>query len=220
MALSTKTRLSEVASRWPLLQHSFYQRWTQGTLTADELRCYSDQYRYLVVALPKWLDTAAASHPTRGAQLNEHAREESDHIAMWDGFRQAIGAEDPVAAPNAATSRVIGAGMALADHGLGAVAAWAIEAQAPEVSRAKADGLARHYGIDAGSGVAYFELHSLMDVDHARELEAAIDELPEALQGRAAEAADTILSGLWEVLSAAEWPGADPSAVHHEPIRA
>ena len=204
MASSTINALSALTARWPLLKHSFYQRWSDGSLTADELRYYSDQYRHLVVVLPQWLDTAAAGHPTRSLELSVHAHEESAHVALWDEFRQGIGAEGTGDPPNAATSRVLGIGRALADQGLGAAAAWALEAQAPEVSRAKADGLARHYGIDAGSGAAYFELHSKRDVVHARELEAAIDELPAELQGPAVKAADAILAGLWEILTSSE----------------
>jgi pyrroloquinoline-quinone synthase len=204
MASTTSSELSGLTSRWPLLKHSFYQRWTDGTLTADELRYYSDQYRHLVVALPQWLRIAAAGHPTRGPELMEHAREEAAHVALWDGFREGIGVEGVGDPPNAATSRVLGIGRALADQGLGTAAAWALEAQAPEVSRAKADGLARHYGIDGGSGAAYFELHSSMDVAHSRELEAAIGDLPPELRGRAVEAANSILEGLWEILSSSE----------------
>ena len=204
MPSTTSSALSGLTARWPLLKHSFYQRWTDGSLSPDELRYYSDQYRHLVVALPQWLDTAAAGHPTRTRELKAHAHEESTHIALWDQFREGIGADGAGDAPNAATNRVLGIGRALADQGLGAAAAWALEAQAPEVSRAKADGLERHYGIDAGSGAAYFELHSTMDVAHSRELEAAIDELPAELRARAVEAADAVLAGLWEVLTSSE----------------
>jgi pyrroloquinoline-quinone synthase len=204
MASTTSSALSGLTSRWPLLKHSFYQRWTDGSLTTDELRYYSDQYRHLVVALPQWLNIAAAGHPTRGPELTAHAREEAAHVALWDRFREGIGVEGAGDPPNAATSTVLGIGRALADQGLGTAAAWALEAQAPEVSRAKADGLARHYGIDGGSGAAYFELHSTMDVAHTRELEAAIDELPADLQDRAVKAANSILAGLWDILSSSE----------------
>lgn len=204
MALSTRIALSGVNLRWPLLRHSFYQRWTQGTLTIDELRSYSDQYRHLVVALPQWLSTAAPSHPTRAAELRSHAREETAHIGLWDDFRRAIGAPAAVAEPNPATTELIATGDALASRGLGTAAAWALEAQAPEVSRAKAEGLASHYGIDITSGAAYFELHSRMDLVHAHELETAIEELPGELRTQAADAAGVVLSCLWEVLTSAE----------------
>ena len=216
MALSTRIALSSANLRWPLLRHSFYQRWTQGTLTIDELRSYSDQYRHLVVALPEWLSTAAQSHPTRAAELRSHAREERAHVGLWDDFRQAIGAPDSGAEPNQATSELMTTGEALASQGLGTAAAWALEAQAPEVSRAKALGLAGHYGVDVNSGAAYFDLHSRMDVDHARELEAAIEELPGELKTQAVDAAGAVLSGLWEVLTSVEQV-AGPGRVGNRP---
>jgi pyrroloquinoline-quinone synthase len=204
MALSTRIALGDVNRRWPLLQHSFYQRWTEGTLTRDELRSYSDQYRHLVVALPQWLHTAAEGHPTRGPELRSHAREETAHVELWDDFRQGIGGSPAVAGPNRATGELLATGQALASQGLGTAAAWALEAQAPEVSRAKAEGLARHYGIDATSGAAYFELHCRMDLAHASELEAAMEELPQELQAQAADSADAVLSRLWRVLTSVE----------------
>jgi pyrroloquinoline-quinone synthase len=204
MPLSTRVALHGVNLHWPLLKHSFYQRWTRGTLTAGELRSYSDQYRHLVVELPGWLSTAAASHPTRAQELYAHAREETAHVRLWDDFRQAIGALGAGAPPNEATSELIATGDALAGQELGTAAAWALEAQAPEVSRAKADGLASHYGIDATSGAAYFELHSRMDVAHAAELETAIEELPDELERHAVDAADAVLSRLWDVLTSVE----------------
>ena len=204
MAMNTRIALSVVNVRWPLLKHSFYQRWTQGTLTIDELRYYSDQYRHLVVALPEWLSIAADGHPSRAAELRSHAREEVAHVELWDDFRWAIGTPAAGAEPNHATSELVATGEALASQGLGTAAAWALEAQAPEVSRAKAERLASHYGIDAASGAGYFDLHSRMDLAHAHELEIAMEELPGELQMQAADAAEAVLSRLWEVLTAAE----------------
>ena len=204
MASTIEFALNGANLRWPLLKHSFYQRWTQGTLTIDELRSYSDQYRHVVVALPRWLSRAAESHPSRATELHAHAREEVAHVQLWDDFRQAIGPPSTGAAPNTATRELIAAGDALAGKGLGAAAAWALEAQAPEVSRAKAEGLATHYGFDATSGAAYFELHSRMDVAHAAELETAIDELPGDFRSQAADAAEIVLSRVWDVLTSAE----------------
>src|ERR1700737_1529793 len=100
MALNTKGALDGVNLHRPLLKHSFYQRWTRGTLTLEELRSYSDQYRHLVVALPEWVAPAAGSPPTRAEELFSHAREETSHVRLWDDFRQAIGAVGAGAQPN------------------------------------------------------------------------------------------------------------------------
>src|ERR1051325_9022371 len=50
----------EIAAR-RLLDHPFYQRWTAGTLTLDELREYARQYYHYAVAFPTFL-SAMHSH--------------------------------------------------------------------------------------------------------------------------------------------------------------
>ena len=45
------SRLADVQSRWNVLGHPFYTRWSRGELTRDELALYAGQYRYAVVAL-------------------------------------------------------------------------------------------------------------------------------------------------------------------------
>ena len=78
---------------------------------------------------------------------------------------------------------------------------YGYESQTPEVAGAKASGLRSIYGID-GDGVTYFDLHGELDVEHSRELLAAIAELApndEAL--RQAEAgASAGATALWSLL--------------------
>jgi pyrroloquinoline quinone (PQQ) biosynthesis protein C len=56
--------LDRVTARWNLLHHTFYQRWTDGELTRDELRDYVKQYAHVVRALPGWLGMPLRSGPT------------------------------------------------------------------------------------------------------------------------------------------------------------
>ena len=55
--------LDGVTARWNLLEHSFYQRWTQGTLTRDELCDYVLQYAHVVRAVPAWLEQVRGGDP-------------------------------------------------------------------------------------------------------------------------------------------------------------
>jgi pyrroloquinoline quinone (PQQ) biosynthesis protein C len=43
-----------------LLQHTFYQRWTDGTLTAAELQEYARQYYHYALAFPTFLSAMHA----------------------------------------------------------------------------------------------------------------------------------------------------------------
>src|SRR3954453_18463082 len=75
-------RIEAAASRWNVLEHPFYQRWTAGELTRTELAEYAAQYHHAVVALA---DAAEA------AGDEEHAREERGHVPLWDAFAAGCG---------------------------------------------------------------------------------------------------------------------------------
>ena len=134
------SRLADVRSRWNVLDHPFYARWSSGELTADELAVYAGQYRHAVVALAQAADGAA--HAAEGsADLAAHAGEEAAHVALWDEFARAAGAEG-VAPASPETVECAGAwageGRDLLGH---LVALYAIESAQPAISRVKADGL-------------------------------------------------------------------------------
>src|SRR5256885_13158406 len=44
-------RLDDVADRWNVLSHPFYQRWSEGELSSSELAFYAGQYAHAVDAL-------------------------------------------------------------------------------------------------------------------------------------------------------------------------
>jgi pyrroloquinoline-quinone synthase len=68
---------------------------------------------------------------------------------------------------------------------------YAYESQTPEIAATKVAGLKQHYGIK-GTGLAYFELHGVLDVEHTRELgralEHTVEDPSEAVAGATAGA--------------------------------
>src|SRR5665811_2204901 len=52
-------RLDETRSATNVLEHPFYQRWSAGELSAEELECYAGEYRHAVVALASASELAA-----------------------------------------------------------------------------------------------------------------------------------------------------------------
>ena len=83
--------IDDARRRWDVLEHPFYERWECGELTQEELAFYAGEYRHAVVALARAAATAGDG---------EHAREEAEHVALWDGFAAAVGApldRDPTA---------------------------------------------------------------------------------------------------------------------------
>ena len=83
--------------------------------------------------------------------------------------------------------------------GLGASVAWSLEAQSPEISLEKLRGLSEHYGIEPDAGGEYFRVHAEKDLEHRRELGGVIAANPHAV-----EAANAVLSRLWDLLSSVE----------------
>jgi pyrroloquinoline-quinone synthase len=181
-------RLDEARERWNLLEHPFYRRWSCGELTREDLAYYAGQYRHAVVALAG----------TAGKADAEHAREEAEHVSLWDDFADTMGSTP--SEPSAETAECVSAWLA-PDDPIGALAVlYAIEASQPEVSQTKLDGLAEHYGVGADEpGAAYFALHAELDHEHA----ASSRELLEEHSGdeeRLVALAEAALRGNWVLL--------------------
>src|SRR5512147_1565733 len=81
-----------------LLCHPFYQAWTEGKLTRDDLREYSAQYYHHVEAFPTYLSAFHArleDGELRRAVLRNLADEEIEgraHADLWLEFAAGIGA--------------------------------------------------------------------------------------------------------------------------------
>jgi len=167
MAETVWDRIEGARARHDVLQHPFYIRWSAGELTGEELARYSGQYRHAVTAIAELSEEAAERLPEH-PELAEHAAEERAHIAMWDGFVDAVGG-DAGAAPTAETADCVEV-WTERDGALTALARlYAIESGQPEISKTKLEGLAAHYGVDSEDGTRYFTVHRGRDVEHAAE---------------------------------------------------
>ena len=197
------SRLADVHSRWNVLDHPFYQRWSRGELSADELALYAGQYRHVVVALAQ--AAGGAAHAAASAELAAHAGEEAAHVALWDAFADVAGADRAAdAEPETAecADAWAGEGRDLLGH---LVAMYAIESAQPAISRVKADGLRGHYGFDSGPGTAYFDLHAMRDVEHAADARALIAErLDGADEDALVAEAERVLRANWTLLDGVE----------------
>jgi pyrroloquinoline-quinone synthase len=197
------SRLADVQSRWNLLDHSFYVRWSAGELSAEDLAFYAGQYRHAIVALARATDRAARAAVS--AELAAHAGEEAAHVALWDRFADAAGTDGPQPAePETAecAQAWAGDGRDLLGH---LVALHAIESAQPAISRVKADGLREHYGFAPGPGTAYFDLHTERDLQHAAEGRALIAErLDGADEDALVAEADRVLRANWTLLDGVE----------------
>jgi pyrroloquinoline-quinone synthase len=215
-------RIDEVRRQCNVLEHPFYQRWSAGELSAEELAFYAGEYRHAVVALAQASDSVAAkADPDRRAGLERHAAEEHGHVALWDAFAAAMLTAEKTAAATSATAetatersplsetrdctRAWTAGDDVLEH---LAVLYAIEASQPAIAQTKLEGLVERYGYTAeGPAVEYFELHAEMDVEHARQARDLIVELmsedeagAQAQADRMVRCATDALQGNWELL--------------------
>jgi len=194
-------RIEEARDRWNVLAHPFYQRWSAGELSREELAFYSGQYRHATVAVAALSAAVVESAPAaERAELRRHAAEEEAHIGLWDGFVEAVGG-DSAAAPTAETARCVESWTADDGRLAQLVRLYAIESGQPAISRTKREGLAEHYGIGDCAGNEYFRLHEKADVEHAAEGRSLIEaHLAGADPDALVAAAESAFEANWRLL--------------------
>jgi pyrroloquinoline-quinone synthase len=193
--MSLIARLDEARRCRNILEHPFYTRWERGDLSRDELSGYATEYRHAVVAL---VGAAQAAAALAGA---EHAKEEREHVALWDQFADELDA-DLDRTPSAETQRCAAAWTSAGDPLEALAILYAIEAGQPEVSSTKLRGLVEHYGFEeSGAGTAYFRLHAERDHEHAAHSRELLEQhATPSDEDRLVAAAERALNGNWELL--------------------
>src|SRR4051812_35072095 len=169
---------AKIASKH-LLNHTFYQRWTAGELSREELRDYANQYFHYAMAFPTFISNMHAKTDDIAVRqlllenLIEEERGAENHPELWLRFCESLGLdrEDVKAgSPNEATRHLIATMTSLAREGAlheGLAALYAYESQIPAVAKAKIEGLAKWYGIEKDRDIAFFSVHMDADVQHS-----------------------------------------------------
>lgn len=185
-----KTQLERAIQKWKLLDHPFYQAWSEGALPVERLKLYASEYGSLVRALPSGWEAVGDK---------ETAAEEVEHSQQWDAFAEALGTR--VAAPTISQTKVMDGHLndlfSQPASALGAL--YAFEAQQPETAASKLMGLRQHYQLPAATEL-YFESHA--DDDHeAEKILDMLESLAPAGREQALGACETMAEDLWNVLS-------------------
>src|SRR5919201_6612312 len=187
-------RIDEARRRWDVLRHPFYTRWETGVLTRPELAFYAGEYRHAVVAL------AAAAAAAGDA---EHAREEADHIGLWDAFADAL--EAPRDREPTPETSACATAWARSDPLEALAVLYAVESAQPAISETKLRGLVEHYRFaPGGEGTEYFALHAERDKEHARAARARLAHVAPEDEGHLAAAAEEALRANWLLLDGVE----------------
>jgi pyrroloquinoline-quinone synthase len=161
-----------------LLKHPFYQLWSQGKLTRENLREYAVSYYPHVAAFPTYVSGVhsgcedAALRQDLLENLIEEERGTDNHPALWRRFAAALGAAESDLRSSPRTPEVAAA---IAEFrrstregsvAEGLAALYAYESQIPEVSKTKREGLCAFYGIVDDEATRFFSVHEEADVWH------------------------------------------------------
>ena len=207
----------KVAER-AMLEHPFYQAWTEGRLSLDDLRAYARQYFHHVEAFPRAVSAVHSACPDREGRrmLAENLAEEEgldagkqDHATLWLMFACGLGeSADGVRTQqlNPETRALIDTFRKLSRRsyasGLGAL--YAYESQFPGVASAKIEGLIDRYGISDEETLRFFRVHESADVEHSSVCRQLLDGLPEQDKAEAIAAGEELAGALWNFLSGVE----------------
>jgi pyrroloquinoline-quinone synthase len=198
-----------------VLQHPFYQAWSQGTLSREALQDYAAQYYAHVSAFPAYLSAVHSITPDAAARrvllqnLIEEEAGSPNHPELWLQFAEGLGvSQEQVqrAIPAPETAALVETYRDICRNGSfteGIAALYAYESQIPETAQSKIDGLQRNYGITDATTLAYFAVHREADAVHREEERNLLlrHVCEEAGAEKALDAADRSLDAIWNLLS-------------------
>jgi pyrroloquinoline-quinone synthase len=213
------SQLEARIAKFDLLCHPFYQAWSQGKLTAADLREYAADYYHHVAAFPSYL-SAFHSRLQDGAMRKAVAENCADeegigspdgrsHAELWMDFAAGFGGSDVQGRrPVKEMLALIENFRRIAREGSSAEALatfYAYESQVPRVAKEKARGLKQMYGADAKT-CRYFTLHTTADVRHSQTWKELLSKevADDASASRALDAAESAAKALWTALDGIE----------------
>lgn len=198
-----------------LLKHPFYQAWTEGKLTQEDLQHYSAQYFHHVDAFPRYISaTHSLCKDIKARQvlldnLTDEEKGDEHHPELWLRFAEGVG-QTREGVHNAEllpeTCELVDTFFELSRssfaEGLGAL--FAYENQVPEVASTKIEGLKKWYGIESERATQFFSVHLEADVWHTQAVAEIMNALPEEEKAKAEKAAEKAASALWKFLDGVE----------------
>jgi len=193
-----------------LLKHPFYQAWTMGSLTREDLADYAQQYYQQEARFPRYISAVHSNCPeikTRQMLIENLTHEESgpeNHPELWLAFAGAVGASRESvqnAEMNAGTKKCVDSFTKLSRGSWqsGLAALYAYEAQQPAVAKTKIEGLKSKYQLDSKAALGFFQVHETMDAWHSESEKQILTEeirknpeLREVVKASVSEACDAL----------------------------
>ncbi|MDA0264129.1 MAG: CADD family putative folate metabolism protein [Chloroflexi bacterium] len=210
-------RLQQLIDDKSLLTHPFYQAWQAGELSIEDLQIYASQYYFFEANFPRFLSaihSKCGDREVRQSILDNLWDEEhgvSNHRAMWLDFCASLGLDkDQVEFTEIQpkTQGLLDAYFHASSQGScseGLAAMYAYEAQVPQVALEKIRGLREFYGIDSPEALQFFEVHSVLDEDHAaKEAEGIVSQTSPETEAQVEKALQSALDAWWGFLDGIE----------------
>jgi pyrroloquinoline-quinone synthase len=211
-------------AKYDLLGHPFYQAWSAGELTREDLREYAQDYYHHVEAFPSYLaelgirldeselrQAVLANMADEKGMADALGEESTPHSEMWLDFAEGMGARRDMRGhrPVPEITELTAFFHRVASEGApeeALAAFYAYESQVPRVAREKARGLQEMYGADEHVA-AYFTLHTTADVYHSQvwrqQLGKRLEANPQLAQNALA-AGENAAKALWHALDGIE----------------
>ena len=175
-------KIDRIIEERSLLNHPFYQAWSDGKLTREALTGYSKEYYQLVKAVPIFMTQLMDQVPSSlYDELDLHQQEEFSHIGMWERFASGLDVSrndllnhDGLYKTNHAIS---GMHHLMGSLESGVTAMYALEKEIPKISQIKLEGLAEFYGLTSEDVTKYFKEHMEADIRHTASWERLVDSL-------------------------------------------
>lgn len=181
-------QLDAIIEQFNLNNHPFYQAWRMGTLPTAKLETYAAEYGNFIGTIAKGWDT-----------IGEHgyAEEEREHEVLWSNFKSGLGVSGTGSL--ATTNTLVTAANAFFGEKATAVGAlYSFEAQQPNTSRSKLDGLNEHYSLSA-EAKEYFVVHA-DDIHEVEDLKGYVARQSEEEFAQTKAACAVVCAAMWTAL--------------------
>ena len=173
-------KIDQIIEDYTLLNHPFYEMWSEGKLEFQSLVGYSKEYYQLAKQVPKLMEPIVDMAPSDvKSELISNMNEESDHIRLWENFAFSMGiSRDDLTSYQGlkkTNDAVNNLASLMKSYDEGACAMYAFEKEIPKISKTKMEGLKNFYGLDSKDTTEYFEEHMSADIRRAASWEKIIN---------------------------------------------
>ena len=165
-------KIDQIIEDNTLLNHPFYEMWSEGKLEFQSLVGYSKEYYQLAKQVPKFMEPIVDMAPSDvKSELISNMNEETEHIRLWENFAFSMGiTKDDLTSYQGlkkTNEAVNNLASLMESYDEGACAMYAFEKEIPKISKTKMEGLKNFYGLDSKDATEYFEEHMSADIRHA-----------------------------------------------------